>query len=226
MPLANDSRRGGEDRAHRRGTVSRRWLVGGAVAAGVVAVALGAALGDVTGERVGSGFDPPRAPDRGPPAPRGAPRGYVAFRDPLGRFSIAYPGDWERLPTAGSEVELLASRGRVASLLVRSVPLGVQVGRDDLGAVKGLTDRTVASGNRVRLLAEARRIELGGLPGLFYLYSFRDRRTGRRGTHSHYFLFQGETMITLVLQALPERELRRFATVFDRIAATFRAGRS
>ncbi len=58
-----------------------------------------------------------------------------------------------------------------------------------------------------------------------YFYSSRDRETGRRGTHSHYFLFQGDTMITIVLQALPEKRFARFATDFDRIAASFRTAR-
>jgi hypothetical protein len=79
----------------------------------------------------------------------------------------------------------------------------------------------VASGKGVRLLAETRRIELGGLPGWFYFYTFRDG--SRRGVHSHYFLFQGSTMITLVFQALPADQFPRYAPTFDRIAGSFRA---
>ena len=92
-----------------------------------------------------------------------------------------------------------------------------------LGATSDDVNRLVTKGRRrVRLLAEARRIELGGLPGWFYFYSFRDA-SGRRGTHSHYFLFQGSTLITLVFQALPTDDFRRYATTFDSIAVTFRA---
>ncbi|MBA3370119.1 MAG: hypothetical protein H0T96_01490, partial [Thermoleophilaceae bacterium] len=51
-------------------------------------------------------------------------------------------------------------KGRAASLLVRSVPLAFEVEARELPAAKRLTDQIVASGERVRLLAEARRIEL------------------------------------------------------------------
>ncbi len=192
----------------------------------MLAVAIGLVVGGTAGERVGSSVAPPasQAPREpaSPDAPPEAPPGFVRFRDGQGRFSIAYPRDWARLATARSGVDLLATRARAASVLVRSLPLGARVDSSNLGAVEGLTDKIVASGSKVRLLAQSQRIELGGLPGYFYFYSFRDRETGRRGTHSHYFLFQGDTMITIVLQALPEKRFARFATDFDRIAASFR----
>ncbi len=120
-------------------------------------------------------------------------------------------------------MELLATtRVGDASFLVRVVPLPLEVNRANLGAAKRITDRVVTSGRRVRLLAPPQRSDLGGLPGFFYLYTFEDADSGRRGAHSHYFLFRGDTMITLVFQALPADRLSLFAPLFDRIASTFR----
>jgi hypothetical protein len=79
----------------------------------------------------------------------------------------------------------------------------------------------VKSGRGVKLIAPPQRSDLGGLPGYFYLYSYRDG-DGRRGAHSHYFLFKGDTMFTIVFQAVPEGRLPELAPVFDRIARTFR----
>ncbi|MBA3422924.1 MAG: hypothetical protein H0U12_13740 [Thermoleophilaceae bacterium] len=201
--------------------LSRRWLIAAGLAVGALAVGIGVVVGGAAGDRVGSGFSPPAPQPPPAPAVPDATPGFVRFLDGRGRFSIDFPRDWKRLATP--DAELLAARGRVASLLVRSVPLRFRVERRDLSKVEALTDEIVASGSKVKLLAESRQIELGGLPGYFYFYSFRDPKTRRRGTHSHYFLFQGTTMITIVLQALPDRYFERFVTDFDRIAASFRA---
>jgi hypothetical protein len=209
--------------------LTRRWLIPAALVAAAAAVGIGVTIGGGAGERVGAGLPRPASPPQqpaSPPAPGPAtgdpPPGFVRFLDDQRRFSIAYPADWSPLGAASDDVNLLVTKGRAASLLVRSVPLAFEVEARELPAAKRLTDQIVASGERVRLLAEARRIELGGLPGWFYFYSFRDA-SGRRGTHSHYFLFQGSTLITLVFQALPTDDFRRYATTFDSIAVTFRA---
>ena len=203
--------------------LNRRWAIVAALLAAAAAVAIGVTIGGAAGKRVESSVPRPASPparEQAPQAPE-PPPGFVRFRDDQGRFSIAYPADWSPLGAQTRDVDLLvAKKGRRASLLIRSSPLAFEVEPRELPATKRLTDQIVASAKQVRLLAEARRIELGGLPGWFYFYSFRDT-SGRRGTHSHYFLFQGSTLITLVFQALPADDFRRYATTFDRIARTF-----
>lgn len=108
-----------------------------------------------------------------------------------------------------------------ASFLVRTVSLGFEVGPANLSAGKQLTDKIVRSGKGVKLIAPPQRSDLGGLIGYFYLYTFEDA-AGRRGAHSHYFLFRGDTMYTIVFQTLPADRLATFAALFDGIAATFR----
>lgn len=179
----------------------------------------------------GTAFGPGRAPLSGifsPPAeaprasaPRGPPAGFVAFRDEL--FSIAHPPSFARRQSRDPEIQLLATtRDSTASFLVRAVQVGFEIESANLEAAKRLTDRVVTSGRRVKLLAPPQRSDLGGLPGFFYLYTFKDSKTGRRGAHSHYFLFSGETLITIVFQALPADRLPLYGPLFDRIARTFR----
>jgi len=145
----------------------------------------------------------------------------VVFRD--GLFSVAHPASWVRRQSRDPGIELLATTpDGSASFLVRAVPVGFQIESANLEAAKQLTDRVVTSGKRVKLIAPPQRSDLGGLPGYFYLYTFKDQRTGRRGAHSHYFLFSGETLITIVFQALPADRLPLYAPLFDRIARTFR----
>ena len=72
------------------------------------------------------------------------------------------------------------------------------------------------------LKAEPTETEQGGLPGVYYLYTFRDPVSGLRGAHSHFFLFKGQTMISLVFQALPDGDFGRLAPLFDRVAGSLR----
>ena len=191
----------------------------------LVAAVLGAVVLGAGGAIAGRSLLPSRAPAPAAPRaddrPRGPapPAGFVEFRDEL--FSIAYPAGWTRQESRDPEVEVLVTGERSASFLVRVVPLNFDVGPANVEAAKKLTDRVVKSGRGVKLIAPPQRSDLGGLPGYFYLYSYRDG-DGRRGAHSHYFLFKGDTMFTIVFQAVPEGRLPELAPVFDRIARTFR----
>jgi hypothetical protein len=74
----------------------------------------------------------------------------------------------------------------------------------------------------VALRAEPIETEQGGLPGLYYLYTFRDPVSGQTGVHSHFFLFKDSAMISLVFQTLPEGDFGRLAPLFDRVAGSLR----
>ncbi len=149
-------------------------------------------------------------------------RGFVTFRDPQTGFSIAYPRRWRRLPAPDIQVRLIVAGGG-ASLLVRAAPLGPRDRPKNLRAAKKLSDRLVKSVKGVKLLRRAQQVQSGGLAGYLYLYTFRDRPTGERGAHAHYFLFRGDTLFTLVFQALPSTTFAGVAPLFDRIANTFKA---
>ncbi len=162
-----------------------------------------------------------------PPAPTDPPARatseLVRFRDAAGAISISHPADWQRLASPDTEVRLLVE-GDGSSMQVRMVNLGVEVGPGNLAAAKRLTDKLVRSAGQAKLLRPPEQVILGGLSGYLYLYTFRDRATGRRGAHAHYFLFRGQTLITVVFQASPAERLVELAPQFDRIAETLRSG--
>lgn len=185
-----------------------RWLALAGVAAVLVAIGA-AALGR---ELVNSDSSP---------KPASKSRAFVKFRDPQAGLSLSYPRRWRKLPSADGQVKLLVAGGG-ASLLVRIAELGVRVKPDSLASARKLTNRLVKATKNAKLLRPAQRVELGGLPGYLYLYTFKDLGSGQRGAHAHYFLFRGSNMITLVFQALPSTAFSGLVPLFDRIARTFR----
>ena len=106
--------------------------------------------------------------------------------------------------------------------MVRVMDLPTQVGPRELPAAKPVTDKIVMSNGSVKLIAEPEQITLAGLPGYFYFYSFTDPATGATGAHSHFFLFKGTRMISIVFQAVPEEQFQSGAATFDQITRTFR----
>jgi hypothetical protein len=153
-----------------------------------------------------------------------AEEGMVRFEGREGSFSISYPSGWSRLSSSDEEVELIAARDATGSFLVRVVPLDFEVLPEGLPRARMLTDRLVGRARRLKQLSPPQQIQLGGLPGFLYIYTFRDASTRQTGAHAHYFLFQGTRMITLVFQALPADRLGLLAPTFERIAKSFRAG--
>jgi len=185
----------------------RKWIAGGAAA--VILVGAAAAL-------LGRELITPDLPE--PPA-RAAADDLEAFADPEAGISISHPPDWRRVASADPAVVLLAE-GEGASMLVRTIDLGVEV--TDLETAKEVSDDLVRTGQPT-LLRQPKQVTLGGLPGYLYLYTFPDATTGQRGAHAHYFLFRGQTLITVVFQTVPAEGFARLAPLFDRIADTLRA---
>lgn len=150
------------------------------------------------------------------------PADFTQFRNDQAGFELAYPTAWSKLAAKDPQVLLLVAQGTQDSFLVRSSELQTAVGPEQLPAAKQVTDRIVSANKSVQMIAEPKQIDLGGLPGYVYFYSFKDA-SGQEGVHSHYFLFNGKTMISLVFQALPKERFATSAQTFDKITATFRA---
>ncbi len=198
-----------------------RWrLLAVALAVAAVAVAIGVAIGRGIGGNVSSGA---RLLTTRPAPPGGAAAGdFVEVHDAPTGVTIGLPPTWHRLPASDPSVRLVATGGVFGSLLLRSVQLPAKLGRPEAGAAQQeLTRRLVTSNRAVRVLEGPKPIELGGLRGWFYFYTFKDAG-GLVGAHSHYFLFKGGTLITLVLQALPATRFAGLSSTFDRISSTFR----
>lgn len=189
------------------------WLLGGVI---VVIVGLGLAV--VLGVTVVGG-------GTGPDDPAGTTQGqrpdFVPYQDPKGRFALSYPKSWLPVPTSDPQVALLLRTQPRAqdSMLVRIVPLSQPIEPAQLGDAKKITDRMVQTSDvQVRV---QRQIQMAGLPGYYYRYTFGKPGSDRFGIHAHYFLFNGSTMHVLVFQALPDAHFAQLAPVFDRIAQSY-----
>ncbi len=187
----------------------RRWI-----AAGAAAILLLGVAAVMTGRELIS----PAPPD---PPPAQAADDLVAFDDPARAISISHPPGWRRIASGDPAVALLAEGGD-ASMLVRTTDLGVEIGPEDLDSAKEVSDTLVRAGEH-KLLRPPKQVTLGGLPGYLYLYSYPDAASGQRGAHAHYFLFRGQTLITIVFQTVPAERFAASAPLFDRIGETLRA---
>ena len=156
-------------------------------------------------------------------APTAKPVGFSEFRSEQAGFEIAYPSDWTKLSTKDPQVLLLLSQGPQDSMLVRVSELQEAVGPQQLPALKQVTDKLVTSNKSVQMVAGPNQIQLGGLPGYYYFYNFTDPATGQQGSHSHFFLFNGKTMISMVFQSLPKEHFTESAKTFDKIANSLHA---
>lgn len=159
-------------------------------------------------------------PDPGPTSPAPSPFELVPFRGE--GFRIGLPRGWRRIESPDPQVALVATGDRGGSMLVRVAEPGFAIdGPDQLADAQRFTDRIVTSGQDVELLAQPARIELDGLPGWYYFYTFEERSSGQRGVHAHYFVFDGPTMFSLVFQTLPADRFVDLAPTFDAVAASF-----
>jgi len=161
------------------------------------------------------------------PAPA-QPDELVELRDDQAGFALSYPKAWVRATAPNPQIVLVAAeqdpaKNQGGSILVRVTPLDAPVGKAQLGDARKVTDAIVASSDGVALKAEPTETAQGGLPGLYYLYTFRDPVSGATGVHSHFFLFKDKAMISLVFQALPQGDFGRLAPMFDRVANSLRA---
>ena len=150
------------------------------------------------------------------------PSSFVSHHDPDTDFSISYPKTWTEAKQPDGDVRLLLSAGDLDSLLVRVVRLEGPVTQANLGDLRSVTD-AIVTGSEVKIL-EQRTVTLNGMPGYYYLYTFKDSTSGAQGVHAHYFLFQGRKMNILVFQALPIEHFNRLATTFDQVAESFTSG--
>jgi len=181
----------------------------------LVVVIVAAVLALVVGAAVGRNLI---SPD-GASAPRAD---VVRFKDEVSKFSIAYPASWRVLPaTAGDgDLSLRVARDDAASMQVRSTVVGLEnVTKQSLPVVKKFTDDLLSEDKRVQLLKQPDPVELGGVPGYRYRYTYGEGATG--GAHDHYFLFKDRRMIQLVFQAVPATRLAELESTFQRIAGTF-----
>jgi hypothetical protein len=150
----------------------------------------------------------------------------VEFRDDKAGWAMSYPKAWNRLEPKSPDIVLVVSEkppdaNSGASVLVHDLAFPTTVTDANLAAARTVTDRIVQEGGGAAL-TQPQIVHQGGLPGYVYFYSFKDPGTGQEGVHSHYFLFKGSTLISVVFQALPSDTFRALAPTFDQVIGSFR----
>jgi hypothetical protein len=154
------------------------------------------------------------------------PADFVQFRDDKAGWAISYPKGWNRLSPKAADIVLVVSEKPAeantgGSVLVHDLAFPTAVTDANLAAAKAVTDKIVEEGGGTPL-TPPQIVHEGGLPGYVYFYTFKDPGTGAQGVHSHYFLFKGSTLISVVFQALPADTFRTLAPVFDEVIGSFR----
>lgn len=201
--------------------MNRKWLVGGVAAFLAVAAVLALVVGGVVGRSI---VPSPAEPESPAVEPEETPS-TVRFTDTLTDVSIAYPATWERRISRDQAVRLVASSpdaSAAVSISVRKSDLET-VTMQTLPIVRPLTDELLREDKRIGVLPEPVAVTADGLPGYRYTYTYR-RDEGGEGAHIHYFLFKGERLIQMVLQAVPAAKLASLRPTFEAVARTFRKG--
>jgi len=207
--------------------VNRNWLLGGVAAFLAIAAVLALVIGGVVGRSiVPSPAEPEPPAAQAPPQPQPEPPATRRFTDTVTDVSIAYPGDWLRRFSEDQAVRFVASspdESAAVSISVRKSDLET-ITMDTLPIVRSLTDDLLHQDKRIRTIPEPVAVTLDGLPGYRYTYTYR-RADGGDGAHIHYFLFKGDRVIQLVLQAVPAAKLSELQASFAEVAQSFRRGR-
>jgi hypothetical protein len=146
-----------------------------------------------------------------------APTGYVHYQDRADGFSFDHPSSWQ--PTAVPGGVLLKIGGDNAVSL-RRTELDRPVDTSRMSDVRAVTDAVLASPEAKVGVLKAEATTVGGLPGIYYLYTFHSGTD--RGAHTHWFAFQGRSMYSLVFQALPDTGFASLAPAFDAVVNSFR----
>jgi hypothetical protein len=147
----------------------------------------------------------------------------VSFSDRRTGFTIAYPRAWTRLTSGDRTVPLLVSSRDGVSLLLRAVALPAPITGRRLAEIRDATGLVIRARPNVQIITGPRLLSSSSLPGFLYIYSFLDNLSHRRVAHSQITLFSGRRMFTLVFQTARAEDLTRFAMLFDKITASFRA---
>lgn len=150
-------------------------------------------------------------------APVAAVEKLVPYTDPAHGFAIDHPAAWRPEVIDGGVLLHVAGQDAVS---VKRTVLAKPVDAADLEDMRAVTDAVLAAPEAGLDVLQTTPTTLGGLPGVQYLYTFD--AAGTRGAHTHWFVFSGSTMFTLVFQALPDTGFAALAPTFDAVAASFR----
>jgi hypothetical protein len=142
---------------------------------------------------------------------------FVTVGNEQAGFHLSVPAGWK--PTPVPDGLLLAIAGQNAAS-IRKTTLAQEVDATNLAAVRAVTDAALSTPDAHLTILKSAATTVGGLPGIYYLYSFPSGNL--QGAHTHYFFFEGRDMFTLVFQALPASDFPALAATFDAVVNSFK----
>lgn len=154
------------------------------------------------------------------------PDNFVEFRDEEAGFRIMHPESWERRSPEDPQVRFLATPNDQDSVMVRVSPIDLdeieeEVTEEDVRALHGFTEEVVRGDEDVEVLLGPEVVQIADTVGTYYLYTFASNAGEERGVHAHYFIFEKDRMVTLILQTIPPEKFSDLADVFDVVAESF-----
>lgn len=152
-----------------------------------------------------------------PPVAANVPASYSSYTDAALGYRIAYPGRWRR--TTDGQGGLLLQPGGQDAVNVREFTLQRAVDTGNLADMQAVTNAVLSTPDAHLTVLASQQVNVGGLPGIYYLYYFPSG--DEQGVHGHYFLFDGNRMFTIVVQALPAADFQQLATTFDTVVQSF-----
>jgi hypothetical protein len=142
--------------------------------------------------------------------------GFVHDRDITDGFEIDHPAQWRTTAVPGGMLMAISGQDAVT---VKRTELAAPIEASNVADLRSVTD-AVLTGSAAHLgILKAESTSLGGLPGIYYLYTFDSG--AERGAHTHYFAFHGRNMYSLVFQALPDSGFAALAPTFDAVVSSF-----
>jgi hypothetical protein len=158
------------------------------------------------------------------PAPRGTAQaaapgpGVIHHQDPHLGVTVDYPKSW-RVVSSPTDVLLLEAGHADDVVLIRRTTLHANVNATNVADFRTVTDGILGDPRAHLKMLNSGRVQVGGLPGVFYLYTFPFG--SGRGMQAQYFVFQDRDLYTLVFQAGHAEQFAALAPSFDAILATF-----
>lgn len=142
---------------------------------------------------------------------------FATSTDDETRFRISFPLAWATRKTGGADVRLVAGPGGGDLMSVRVVSLAAGAsGPPTPDGIKPYLD-TIVNEPGVTVLQQ-NPTQLGGLPGWYYTYAFKDPATGQQGVHAQYFALRGNQLFSVVFQALPGTDFPKLAPAYQQVA--------
>jgi hypothetical protein len=165
-----------------------------------------------------------------PAAPDGETEEYATIEDPEAGFSIKLPQNWQFFEQEQTDPEIrmvAGAPGTQNNLRVRVSPLPSPVVIDAdtpdnvIAELQGQFDQYIDQGEAVKEVLQRQRVNINGVQGWEYLYTFTNEPSSEEGVHSHFFLLGGDRLYVLVFQVLPSSSYEDYARTFDEIITSF-----